>query len=437
VHLMAISGLHIGLVAGLVYWLASIFWIRTGCLFYSPFKVASVCALAAALGYATLAGFSIPTRRALIMLAVALFALMRLRHVSSGHILALALFAVLLADPLAILAPGFWLSFTAVAAILYTVSGRLASEKKWLVAMRIHWLTALALSPLLIGFFQQVSLIAPIANVVAVPVVSLIVVPMSLAAILMLPIAQAPADMLFALADRVLQALDIVLAKLAALPFAYVHLPQPPFYALLLAVPALLLLLAPKGIPARWLGWVMLLPMIFFKPSKLAPGETELILLDVGQGLAAVVRTAHHVLVYDTGPRFDSGFDMGSAVVVPYLYSQGVGHLDTLIVSHGDNDHIGGADSLLRAMPVTSVYSSEPQRLSEYSAGLCKAGQTWIWDDIRFTMLAPEAGFTKAGNDSSCVLKIESNHTSALLTGDIEKPTESLLVEKYGEKLHA
>ncbi|MGR9043912.1 MAG: DNA internalization-related competence protein ComEC/Rec2 [Gammaproteobacteria bacterium] len=436
-HLMAISGLHIGLVAGLIYFLASWFWVWAGSLKYSPQKIAAVSALLAALFYAAMAGFSVPTQRALIMLAVVMLAGVRQRNARPFNTLALALFAVLLPDPLAVLSAGFWLSFLAVAVIVYTMTGKLFVENRFGAALRLHWRVALALSPLLLFFFQQVSLIAPVANTLAVPVVSLLVVPMALLAVLLMEILPSLSELLLGLVDSILQALFWLLTELAALPFAYLNQGQPELPALLLTGMGLLLVLAPKGIPARWLGWVLFAPLFFVDPMNPEQGEVRLTLLDVGQGLSAVVQTATHSLVFDTGARFDTGSDMGASVLVPFLRNQGIGKIDSLIISHGDNDHIGGTDSLVQSFAVDHILTSVPENLSRYSVDRCEAGQAWLWDGVRFSMLAPGPQILAAENDNSCVLKIESEFGNFLLTGDIEQQAESWLVQTYGGKLRS
>jgi competence protein ComEC len=195
------------------------------------------------------------------------------------------------------------------------------------------------------------------------------------------------------------------------------------------------LLLAPRGIPARWLGLVWLLPMFLVRPALPAPGEARVTLLDVGQGLAVVVQTAGHTLVYDTGARLSARFDAGRAVVVPYLRHAGVTRVDTLIVSHGDNDHIGGSASLLAAIPVTQVLSSVPERLENAKA--CRNGQSWEWDGVHFAMLHPAAGSRLEGNNRSCVLRVESRFGQALLPGDIAAKAERELLLRAEEQLRA
>jgi competence protein ComEC len=326
------------------------------------------------------------------------------------------------------------------------------------------------LSPLLLLFFQQVSLIAPLANMVAVPVISLLAVPLSLLAAMALLVSSAMAAPLFYLVDQILQRLWWLLAYLADIPLASINHASPSYWALLFTVPGVLLLLAPIGIPARWLSLVMFLPLVFTEAKRPETGDIDMTLLDVGQGLSVVVQTAHHLLVFDTGAKFSSENDMGQTVLLPFLRSQGVAKIDSLIVSHGDNDHIGGATSLMRGMPTEKVLTSVPKQLSGYSPIACIGGQSWLWDEVTFTMLGPAApdhdrlkvdtpslanaapipdrltAYTPSlatqqafvsDNDNSCVLKIQSAHGTVLLTGDIEAAAESWLVASYGEALQA
>ena len=178
------------------------------------------------------------------------------------------------------------------------------------------------------------------------------------------------------------------------------------------------------------------------RPMATAPlnrpeiGSIHLTLLDVGQGLSVVLETRHHILVYDTGAKFSAHSDMGQSVVLPFLQGKGYSHIDTLIISHGDNDHIGGAVSLLNEMTTDRLLTSVPRQLSHYAPIKCHAGQSWLWDEVIFTMLSPDRVFT-SDNDNSCVLKIESKHGVILLTGDIEATAENWLVKTYANALNA
>jgi competence protein ComEC len=435
-HLVVISGSHIGLIAGLVYFLVLKLWAWTGWLSQSPQKVAAVSAVLVAIFYSGLAGFSVPTQRSVIMLSIAMTAIILQRNSRPFNTLAIALFAVLILDPLAVLAAGFWLSFLAVSLIVYAVSGRLGKLGHCWGAVKIPWVTSVGLSPLLLLFFQQVSLIAPLANIVAVPVISLLVVPLSLLAVIIMFISSTLAGKLFVGVDTVLQGLWWLLDHLAKIPMASINHAPPSYWALLFAVPGIALLLAPAGMPARWLSLVMFLPLVFTDAKQPKTGDINMTLLDVGQGLSAVVQTSHHLLVYDTGAKFSEQSDMGQSVLLPFLRSQGISKIDSLIISHGDNDHIGGAASLMRGMDTEQVLTSIPQQLITYSPIACIAGQSWLWDKVKFTMLAPQSAFVSE-NDNSCVLKIQSEHGTVLLTGDIEAAAEFWLVETYGEALKA
>lgn len=439
-HLIAISGMNIGLVAGLIFFLARWLWSLPGTtvLWVPAPLIAAACALLAAFGYAALAGFAIPTQRALVMLAVALGGIFLRRRTSPSVLLAAALLAVLLVDPLAVMSPGFWLSFAAVAVILYALSG--VDAKGWKERLftwgRLQLAIAAGLLPLLLFLFQQVSLSGPLANLVAIPVVELVVIPATLlgvASSLLLP--DSLAAWPFLLAAKAMSILWSVLEQLARIEGSQWIQNNPPLWTLVSALVGILLLLAPRGVPVRWLGTVWVLPMFLVRPPLPAPGEAWLTLLDVGQGLSTVVQTARHTLVYDTGARLSARFDAGRAVVVPFLRHAGVARVDTLIVSHGDNDHIGGSASLLAAIPVTRVLSSVPERLANGEA--CHHGQTWEWDGVRFSVVHPQAENRLAGNNRSCVLRIENRFGAALLPGDIAAKAERDLLLHAGEQLRA
>ena len=436
-HLMVISGSHIGLIAGLVYLLINRLWAWTGVLAWSSQKVAALIAMLVALFYAGLTGFSVPAQRSALMIAIAMVAIVQQRNTRPYHVLAVALFAVLLADPLVVLSAGFWLSFIAVSLIIYVIAGRLSKPGFFRGSLQVNWVTSLGLSPLLLFFFQQVTLIAPLANLIAVPIISLVVVPLALLASLVMFVLPMLAVKLFLLVDLALQGLWWILVKLVALPLSTITQIQPSWWALVFAIPGILLLFAPKGMPFRWLGVVMLLPLVFTETSKIPAGTIKLTLLDVGQGLSAVVQTAEHTLVYDAGAKFSATSDMGQSVVIPYLRSQGIDNINTLIISHGDNDHIGGAESLLAGIPTDQLFTSVPQQLSQYSPAQCKAGQSWVWDKVLFTLLSPRPGQMPSDNDNSCVLKIQAVQGVALLTGDIEAEAEAWLVKTYHAGLKA
>jgi competence protein ComEC len=437
VHLMVISGSHIALVAGWIYFIVRKLWAYGGCLRLSPQTVAAVAALFGGSFYALLAGFAVPAQRAVVMALVGLLAVLLQRQVRPGHALALAALSVVAAQPVAVLAPGFWLSFGAVALIGYVLAGRLHRPKLMPAALKIQWAMALGLAPLLLLFFQQVSWLSLPANFIAVPLIGLLATPLALLALLVLPVSPALARWLLQLVDLSLQGLQWALNWLLQFPAALLSHPQPSLWALSLALAGVLLLLAPRGTPGRRLGLALCLPLLFPPREAVESGAVKLTLLDVGQGLAAVLQTRNHSLVFDTGAKYSDNFDMGQSVLLPFLRSQGIRRVDTVIVSHGDNDHSGGLEALLQGMEAGQILSSSLDTIQRHAARPCAGGRQWQWDGVVFTLLAPPAkGFEKE-NDNSCVLKVESAYGSILLPGDIEADAETWLAENYREKLKA
>lgn len=439
-HLMAISGSHISLVAGLVFWLARIVWSGSGALteYLPAARAAALAAVLAALYYALLSGFGIPARRALLMISILMLAIFLNRCSGFLQLFCLAAALTLLYDPLSVLSAGWWLSFWAVFVIAWLCGGRQGRRggvRQWVYVLVY---LELGMLPWLLLLFQQASLVAPAANLLAVPVVGVLVVPLALLGVLVFALHESAGGWLLALAGRLLDWLWPVLEWLGQLDFATWAGHSPAWWTLLPALAALALLLAPRGVPGRWVGAVLLLPMLLVRPERPERGAMLVTLLDVGQGLSVVVQTAGHVLVYDTGPGFSEEFDTGKVVVVPYLRQQGITRLDTLVVSHGDNDHIGGARSLLQSYPARQVLSSVPDELREYGAGYCRRGMSWQWDEVRFTLLHPDTPTDAPGNNDSCVLRIEAaGGGRVLLTGDIEQETERKLLNDQHDQLAA
>lgn len=429
-HLVAISGLHIGLAALAGFGLGSLAWRALG-----PWRrrvarpvCRALCGLALATLYAALAGFALPTVRALIMLAVALAAVVLRRRARPLEGLAAAAAAVIVVDPLAPMAATFWLSFAAVAAILYVACGRLGAGRRLPGWIRLQAAIGLALAPLLIAWFGRASLVAPLANLVAVPWVSLAVVPAALAGAAASAVAPGLGAAVLALADLLFGPLWALLEQAGQWPLAQWRRAPPPLWALLAAAAGTALLLAPRGLPGRVAGAAALLPLVAWSPPAPGPGAVHLDLLDVGQGLAAVVRTRSHALVYDAGARFSPRFNAGDAVVVPFLRHRGVTRLDALVVSHADNDHAGGARALRRAFPGAPVWTSVPHRLGGAAARFCEAGTWWAWDGVRFEFLHPGRDTAWPGNDGSCVLRVRAPGGTLLLPGDIEARAERRLI---------
>lgn len=433
-HLLAISGLHIGLAAALGFFVAKMLWRIRGqrLLILSDRQAGAIGGLLLALFYALLAGLSIPTQRALVMVTVVMLSIFIKRRIDPLQIVSLSLILVLFIDPFATLSAGFWLSFAAVFCILYVAHYRQPAPKcLWI---HIHLWIAVGLTPLLILFFQETSIIAPLANLLAVPLVSFMIVPLLLLAMALFSLNLAIASWVLQLTEQLLSLLWWYLDWLAQLPLSVWHTPffSPELPGL--SIIGTVLLLAPRGWPLRWLSVMFIAPLFLYTPNRPDAAEVWFTLLDVGQGLSAVVQTQHHTLVFDTGPAFGE-FDTGSAVVVPFLRYHGVTELDSLIISHADNDHIGGAKAVLAYYPTNTILSSDPAKLDK--SQFCRQGQSWQWDQVHFEILHPKLHHNGSRNDLSCVLKITSQYGTVLLTGDIEREAEIHLVKNYAEALAA
>ena len=444
-HLISISGLHVtvfaALAGGAVYALA-----RRSTRLTTRMPARKIAAAAGALfafGYVLLAGAEVPAVRTLLMLAVGALGLWLMRPGTASTIWLWALALVLAWDPWASLAPGFWLSFGAVGLLLYAGSGRLAEPPAAGTRARLarslregahaQWVVTLGLVPGTLALFQQVSIVSALANAVAIPVVTLGVVPLALAGIVL------PVDALWQLAHVVFATLMIALEAMSAWPSATwaQHAPAP--WTVVVAMVGVLLLLAPRGVPGRALGALWLVPLFVVAPARPPPGAVRITVLDVGQGLAAVVETHGHALVYDTGPRFSETTDAGGRIVAPFLRAQALRSLDLLVVSHQDLDHSGGALSLLKTVPVGALLSSLPpespiavRAVAEGASRRCTAGERWEWDGVRFEIVSPPpARYAIDGvktNDLSCVLAIGAGTRRALLAGDIEAVSEAALL---------
>ena len=428
-HLLAISGLHIGLVAGLLFFLVRRLWGWSGrmALWLPAPQAAAVAAILAGLMYALLAGFSVPTQRALVMLTVVMAALLTHRRFGFTHVISAALLLVLLFDPLAVLAAGFWLSFSAIAIIAYGMLYRQDTSNLWWRWGRAQYLVAVGLLPLLLLWFQQFPLYGMLANVVAIPWVGFVTVPLALGGSLCSLFSPALSTFVLGLSADSLRLMWPILNAITDLPAANWQSASPGIGSLLLAGIGVAWLLAPRGVPGRYLGIVWLLPALMPAATALQNGAIKLTLLDVGQGLAAVVETREHTLVFDTGAKFSQRFNAGDAVVVPFLREAGIRNIDRLVISHSDNDHIGGATALLAQYPANIILaSSDKELLPDHRA--CHQGQTWEWDDVHFSILHPAMNHNFRGNNASCVLRIEASGKVVLLTGDIEHEAEQALL---------
>ena len=438
VHLLAISGLHVGLLAGFGWAVGRVLGAAGAAgaaagFALRPLAIGRFCAAGAAIGYAALAGFTVPTVRALVMTGIVLV-LAQLRRASPPFFgLAAALFVVLSVEPFATAAPGFWLSFIAVGLLLLGTAAfepRMAAmplkrlRSRVAATLRAQWRLCLGLAPLVALFYGEVSLIALLANLVAVPFFAVFVIPPLLFGTFLLALSPVAGGLLVALSALSLDGVLKALAWLDRWPWSSFSVPglTPMQIALLFA--ASLVLVWPRPLPGRSVG--VMVPVVVVAALTLwtPRPELRLVVLDVGQGLAAFVQTKNHTLVYDGGPRYANG-DAGRSVVLPALRQFGVRRLDRMVVSHGDNDHAGGAQSVIDAFAGVSLFGP-----ADWVAGrrgrACRAGDAWTWDGVEFRFLHPPhaGGGPHSENDASCVLLVRSPWGSLLLPGDIERAGE-------------
>lgn len=431
-HLVAISGLHIGLIAGLLFglvrWLALCSPLRR-----EATKLAAVVAMLGAIAYAGLAGWALPTQRALIMAAVFFVAVGLERRTSASRALAWAALGVLLWHPSGVLAAGFWLSFGAVAWLIWIA--QVVRGSWWRKAFYFQFGLVFALMPATLWFFGQASITAPLVNAVLIPLAT-VFVPVVLLAVCCALVAPGAGGWLLAHVASLLNDGWSVLFSVAHWPLSSFHHELAGPLVLFSAIAGLIVLGFPLPRRLRLTGLVLLLPAaIGWVPQGqvIAPGHFRLTVLDVGQGLASVVQTARHTLVFDAGPAYRTGFNAGAMIVVPYLQYIGRTTIDKMIISHGDMDHIGGAKAISRLLEV---------RYREGAGSLhpCRAGEHWRWDGVDFDLLYPSADEARAAdstNERSCVLRVHARGASVLLTGDIEAPGERALVARAGLKLRS
>ena len=438
-HLVSISGLHITMFAWGAAMLTGVVWRRSRrlCLVLPAPSAALWGGLLLASGYAVLAGWGVPAQRTCLMLAT--ITVLRLAGARWPWPLVwmLACAAVVALDPWALLQPGFWLSFVAVGVLFATDSGATSADsigvrgrfglKIWHL-LREQWVITLALAPLSLLLFGQLSIVGLVANLLAIPWVTLLLTPLALLGVLV------PA--VWGLAAQATDVLWWWLSALATWPGATFTWPLPPLGWGLLAVAGGLLGALPVPWHLRALGLPLLIPLLLWRPALPAPGEFELLAADVGQGNAVLVRTARHALLFDAGPRYSLESDAGHRVLVPLLKALDV-RLDTVVLSHRDTDHVGGAAAVLALQPRSALLSSiEPDHPLQQlrTVQRCEAGQRWVWDGVPFEVLHPQAAdYTVATkpNALSCVLRVGNGAQSALLVGDIEAAQEARLVQAW------
>lgn len=432
-HLVAISGLHVGIVSVLFFFAARWLWLRgPAALALYDLEAASLVSFAGAFGYAALAGFSIPTQRALIMLLVGLLALTSRRVTTMSSGLSAALLFVLLWDPLAPLSASFWLSFAAVALIwqlgnVRSVAGSVAARVWPTVGNvgRLQWGVTVGLVPIVVLAFGELSIVSPVVNILAIPFFSFVLVPLTLLATAALTV-EVIGTTLISVAAELAERVYGILAMISEYPWSAL-----PIHALgtasatLLCLGAIALLPA-HALPGRYLAWIAMLGALVAVPQRPEAQAFEAIVLDVGHGLAVLVLTRSHSLLFDAGAQYPSGFDAGDEIVLPALRALGVRALDVIVVSHADNDHAGGIGAILAAFPRAALIKGPDLEMREGIA--CRRGQRWEWDGVAFEIAHPPEAFPLLGNDSSCVLKISTAGQTLLLTGDIERAGERSLL---------
>ncbi len=470
-HLVAIAGLHIGFVSAFILAITQFIWRRLPLLMlYMPAQEASILvALVGTSYYSALSGFALPAQRALIMLSVGLISTLLRRNLPPWHAYGLALLSILVFDPLSVFSESFWLSFVAVALILFALQNKkMVAQPHILQSIYIQGIIAFGLAPLTLYFFHKISLINIIANGIAIPWVGVGALPLIFPALLLFPFSTRLAQYLWWLAAKALGGFWSLLGFFASLNRLQTQLVLNHTGCLILAMLGIFVSLAPIKFYWRFAGLLLLLPLFLGRPPPIHHGEIIFTLLDVGQGLSTLIQTQHHQLLFDAGPAFDAISDMGASVGVPTLLAKNIKKLDMMIISHADNDHSGGAMAILQNYPVklllTSAYTKYqslptffPQQPWEADKSplqqvfkkfqshwvkpelrACIAGQHWEWDGIEFSILSPPPNYSsRKTNDLSCVLKISNPYHSILLTGDIEKPTEKRLVSQLHDKLRA
>ncbi len=437
-HLVAISGLHIGMIALLAYGVSGRLWRLSArlCERIAAPQVQAVSALVFAFGYAGLAGFSLPTQRALIMLSVVLVSRILLVNIQPYRQLFLALFVVLVWQPSAISSAGFWLSFTAVAAIFYVLHFSEQSNNKLaflsnLVKMQL--LITIAMVPLTLLFFQQVSLVSPVVNLVLIPVFSFLVVPAALASALLAFIDHQTTRVFIEYYLHALQLLLDVLANFSgseSLAFKVYDFSMLQYLLVFMAAATFFIRI---NVFLKISLWLLLIIVFPFSTNIPAPGSLQLTVLDVGQGSAYLIKKNDRVLVYDLGPRY-SGGSATRSVLIPYLQNQGISKIDLLVISHADSDHAGDIRALKSQFEIGRIFVGEPVRYLDQTQS-CHHVSRWNWSGTEFRFLTVANQASETGNNASCVLQVSHHGFQALLTGDIEKKIERQLVSEYAKQL--
>lgn len=431
-HLMVISGSHIGLIAGFSYWLMKWFWSRSSrlCLYCPAAQVASVAGVLMALIYALLAGFGAPAQRSLLACFFLLLRNFLSFRLTVWQAWRYGLLAVLLFEPHTVLLPGFYLSFIAVA-ILILINQRVKSQGV-IKTIYIQLACLFGLMPLSLYWFSYGALNDLIANLLAIPLVGFVIVPLALIQLFLLQCFNIQGLMVavnWAIESLLFYLHWVDSFAMFNLNFSFTDLLSP--LALMMVMLVALFMPIKALFPALI---VLFFSAIFPAHQRVKFGEARIDILDVGQGLAVVINTANHILIYDTGMKFYQGGDMAKLAIIPYLNILGIKKLDKVVISHPDLDHRGGLVSLEEKYPIGELLVD---KVAFYHRGkACHNHPTWQWDGVSFQFLAITKKF-RDKNNSSCILQIKNSEGSVLLTGDIEKLAEDYLVATYGKQLQS
>jgi competence protein ComEC len=429
-HLIAISGLHIGLMAfvGILFG-RLVFYLFSNQIF-NRIKYEAIFSIAFSLIYALLAGLSIPTVRALVMVVVFALSYAFKHSVTRWQAWSVAMLIVLLIDPMSVLDVGFWFSFSAVALLMFVFTGRKLSNNKILAFIKAQWVILIGLLPLMALIFHQVNFLTPIANLIVLPLASILLIPLMFVAFFIYVFSNNAAHFLFILVEKLADYLFIILDYLQHFSFLSIPIPNITSLTLVALIIAVILLLLPRLFRWKWMALLLIVPL-FLKQNnqQLKMSEFQVNVLDVGQGLSVMVSTKNHHLLYDTGSKYKSGFSLVQAVVIPYLKNNDISKIDKLILSHADNDHAGGVNELKTYDDSVTIYATK----GEYHA--CTNRLSWQWDGVNFEVLSPYELYPYLGNNSSCVIKISNKDHSILLTGDIEEAIEYRLTKNFSQQI--
>ena len=449
-HLVAISGLHVGMIVMATYWLSGRVWRLSvrACEWLPVPRVQAITGLLAAFLYAGMAGFSLPTQRALIMIAVVLLARIFLINMQPFRQLAIAVFTLLMWDPAAIVAPGFWLSFMAVTAIFLSIGNKNVTEQniseklsahrlfaKLSSLVKVQWSITLLLLPFSLLFFKQVSVVSPIANLLLIPFFSFFVVPPALLMTLLNQLELALVESVFLQFLAMLEGLLAYLQRISAYDWFVLQTVEISVYRfVLLLLPVFVWYLAQFRF-RKPLAMLILLAALMFPTPEKTQERLYITVLDIGQGTSILLQTAGKVLLYDLGPRYGNGNSATMSVVVPFLQNRGIHKVHTLVISHSDSDHAGDLQGFVEAVEVEKIVAGEALE-SPRPYDLCQSGQRWQWQQTTFEFLSPGIHAVK-DNNASCVLRVEHGENTLLLTGDIERAVERRLLKTHRQLLAA